>query len=66
MESLEIILAHAGQTPSLEDRVRLADRKNAYFRELIASITPDDLLPGHRRRCSRTCARTASGRRSRR
>ena len=24
-----------GQTPSLEDRVRLADRKNAYFRELI-------------------------------
>jgi alpha,alpha-trehalose phosphorylase len=48
MESLEIILAHAGQTASLEDRVRLADRKNAYFRELIASITPEDLLPGIR------------------
>jgi alpha,alpha-trehalose phosphorylase len=48
MESLEIILANAGQTPSLEDRVRLADRKNAYFRELIASITPADVLPGIR------------------
>ena len=46
MESLEIILDNAGRTASLEDRVRLADRKNAYFRELIASITPEDLLPG--------------------
>ena len=46
MESLEIILEHAGRTASLADKVRLADRKNAYFRELIASITPADLLPG--------------------
>jgi beta-phosphoglucomutase len=46
MESLEIILENAGRTESLEDRVRLADRKNAYFRELIAGITPADLLPG--------------------
>ncbi len=46
MESLEIILEHAGRTESLEDRVRLADRKNAYFRELIKAITPADLLPG--------------------
>ncbi len=46
MESLEIILEHAGRTESLEDRVRLADRKNAYFRELIDAITPADLLPG--------------------
>jgi len=46
MESLEIILEHAGQTASLPDKVRLADRKNAYFRELVASITPADLLPG--------------------
>ncbi|MGE5227396.1 MAG: beta-phosphoglucomutase [Planctomycetaceae bacterium] len=46
MESLEIILEHAGRTASLQDKVRLADRKNAYFRELIESITPADLLPG--------------------
>jgi beta-phosphoglucomutase len=48
MESLEIILENAGRSASLADRVRLADRKNAYFRELIANIGPDDLLPGMR------------------
>jgi len=46
MESLDIILEHAGRTASLPDKVRLADRKNAYFRELIDAITPADLLPG--------------------
>ena len=46
MESLEIILENAGRTENLKDKVRLADRKNAYFRELIAGITPADLLPG--------------------
>jgi beta-phosphoglucomutase len=46
IESLEIILENAGRTESLQDRVRLADRKNAYFRELIEGITPADLLPG--------------------
>ncbi|HSW42576.1 MAG TPA: beta-phosphoglucomutase [Patescibacteria group bacterium] len=46
MESLEIILEHAGRTERLEDKVRLAERKNAYFRELIEAITPADLLPG--------------------
>jgi beta-phosphoglucomutase len=46
MESLEIILENAGRTENLQDKVRLADRKNAYFRELIAGITPADLLPG--------------------
>ena len=46
MESLDIILEGAGQAASLPDKVRLADRKNAYFRELIEAITPADLLPG--------------------
>ena len=46
MESLDIILENAGHTASLPDKVRLADRKNAYFRELIDAITPADLLPG--------------------
>ena len=36
MESLEIILENAGRTENLQDKVRLAERKNAYFRELIA------------------------------
>jgi beta-phosphoglucomutase len=46
MESLEIILDNAGRRPDPAERVRLADRKNAYFRELIAGIGPGDLLPG--------------------
>jgi alpha,alpha-trehalose phosphorylase len=46
MESLEIILEGAGQTASPRDKVGLADRKNAYYRELIEQIRPDDLLPG--------------------
>ena len=46
MESLEIILEHAGRRPDPAETVRLAERKNAYFRELIAGITPADLLPG--------------------
>ncbi len=46
MESLEIILDNAGRRPDPVERVRLADRKNAYFRELIAGISPGDLLPG--------------------
>jgi len=48
MESLEIILEHAGHAAELRDKVRLADRKNAYFRELIDAITPGDVLPGMR------------------
>jgi beta-phosphoglucomutase len=46
MESLEIILENAGRSASLADRVRLADRKNAYYRELIQDIAPADVLPG--------------------
>ena len=47
MESLEIILDRAGRaTDDPRERVRLAERKNAYFGELIAGITPHDLLPG--------------------
>ncbi len=48
MESLEIILENAGRAAELRDKVRLADRKNAYFAELIDAITPDDVLPGMR------------------
>jgi len=46
MESLDIILEHAGRAESMHDKVGLAERKNAYFRDLIEAITPADLLPG--------------------
>jgi beta-phosphoglucomutase len=48
MDSLQIILDNADRDASLPERVRLAERKNAYYRELIASITPHDVLPGIR------------------
>ncbi len=49
LESLEIILAAAGRT-DLDPAAKtlLTERKNGYFGELIAQITPADLLPGVR------------------
>ena len=46
MESLGIILSNAGLTLDRAEREKLADRKNEYFREMVETITPDDLLPG--------------------
>jgi beta-phosphoglucomutase len=47
LESLEILLAHAGRTGlSDAEKLALGDRKNGYFRELIAGVTPADLFPG--------------------
>ncbi len=46
LDSLGIILDHAGVAMDAAERERLADRKNEYFREMIETITPDDLLPG--------------------
>jgi alpha,alpha-trehalose phosphorylase len=46
LDSLDIILTNAGRTVEPEERVALAARKNGYYRQLIADITPDDLLPG--------------------
>jgi beta-phosphoglucomutase len=44
--SLELILASAGRHFSAEDKRRLADSKNLHYQELIAVMTPADLLPG--------------------
>ncbi len=46
MGSLELILARAPRTYTLEEKRALADAKNAHYQELIATMTPDDLLPG--------------------
>jgi alpha,alpha-trehalose phosphorylase len=46
LDSLDIILENAGKTVPPEERLRLAARKNDYFREMIKAIKPGDLLPG--------------------
>jgi len=46
MESLEVILENADRTYSEEEKQALADRKNGYYRDSLARLGPDDLLPG--------------------
>lgn len=48
MESLELILAHGGMANrfSLEEKEKLATKKNEHYKRLIQSITPADILPG--------------------
>lgn len=46
LESLEIILENAQTAMPSDQKNALAERKNAYFREMIATITPRDLFPG--------------------
>ncbi len=46
MESLDIILENAGQSMPGPEKTVIAERKNGYYRELIGSLGPGDLLPG--------------------
>ncbi|KXG74892.1 beta-phosphoglucomutase [Thermotalea metallivorans] len=48
MESLEKILEYGNQQNnfSKEEKIALAEKKNAYYQELIKSIRPRDVLPG--------------------
>src|SRR5581483_5833323 len=46
MGSLELILARADTTYTPEQKLALATDKNAYYQQLIATMTADDLLPG--------------------
>jgi alpha,alpha-trehalose phosphorylase len=48
MASLDILLGRARRTASAAERQVLADRKNGYYRQLIADFGPGDLLPGAR------------------
>lgn len=46
MDSLAIILEKAEKTYTEEQKQALATRKNNYYKELIGSLTPADILPG--------------------
>lgn len=46
MTSLEIILERAKHTYSVEEKVRMADFKNAIYQNLLDELTPDAVLPG--------------------
>ncbi|MBW7651125.1 beta-phosphoglucomutase [Anoxybacillus sp. ST4] len=48
MESLERILALGGQADryTTEEKEALAYKKNEHYKQLIARMTPDDILPG--------------------
>ncbi len=46
MASLEILLERCGQEFSPAEKASLAVRKNNYYRDIISSLTPEDLLPG--------------------
>ncbi|GAB4574391.1 MAG: beta-phosphoglucomutase [Rhodothalassiaceae bacterium] len=48
MGSLDLILSHGGRSCTAREREALAARKNDYYREQVAHMTPDDLLPGAR------------------
>lgn len=46
MECVEIITNASGKYYSPEQKQELADRKNRYFVESLATVTPEALLPG--------------------
>jgi beta-phosphoglucomutase len=46
MGSLELILARAPRAFSAQEKLGLADAKNLHYQELVATMTPADLLPG--------------------
>jgi len=48
MGSLNLILGDQAAAYSPEKKIALADKKNDHYRQLIATMTEDDLLPGAR------------------
>lgn len=46
MGSLRLILGRAPRSFSQEEQLALAEAKNRHYQELIATMTPRDLLPG--------------------
>lgn len=46
MGSLALILARGDRSYTQDEKLALADAKNRHYQELIATMTPQDLLPG--------------------
>lgn len=46
MGSLELILARSGRTYTPQEKLALAEEKNRDYQQLIATMSPADLLPG--------------------
>lgn len=46
MESLEIILEKATRKYNQNEKNEMAERKNKYYRELLDTLSPNDILPG--------------------
>jgi beta-phosphoglucomutase len=46
MRSLRLLLARGGRSASEAEMLAMADTKNLYYRDLIETVTPGDLLPG--------------------
>ncbi|HTA16380.1 MAG TPA: beta-phosphoglucomutase [bacterium] len=46
MASLDLILARGKKTYSIEQKIALADKKNAIYVDMIAGLRPDEILPG--------------------
>jgi len=46
MDSLEIILERSSRQYSPQEKAKLAERKNGYYRRFLQSLTPADMLPG--------------------
>ncbi|HEY1148402.1 MAG TPA: beta-phosphoglucomutase [Pseudoduganella sp.] len=46
MGSLELILASSPRTYTQDEKLALAHEKNEHYKELIATMSPADLLPG--------------------
>ena len=48
MDSLAIMLEKADRTYTEEEKLAMAERKNAYYRDSLKNLSPDDALPGAR------------------
>ncbi|MFW6044471.1 MAG: beta-phosphoglucomutase [Planctomycetota bacterium] len=48
MECLDMLLEQTDRDYTDTERQKLADRKNGYYREMIAELSPQDMLPGAR------------------
>lgn len=46
MECVELLTKAAGRHYSSEQKIEIAERKNRYFIESLAAVTPRELLPG--------------------